>query len=777
VRNVSKIFLVLFSIVALLPSLEGSSLEVTYIANEGFLISSGTKSVLIDALFNDPQIDFCDLPPASVLHEMEQAQGVFREVDLVLVTHDHLDHFSAGSVANHLRNNAHCVLICPSQAAGRLRQECPDYDEIAARVNEVSIEPHSARKFHVDGIDVEAHRMHHCRYMESDPLTGEKRNRHAAVENLVYVVHMDGGSFLHMGDAVLELNKDYVQSLGLERRPVTAAFVEYFDSSPASGRIIDSHIDPEHLLFMHMPSEKERAKKIGAALAQAYPDAIVFQKSMEKVTLRSDPLKIGDVLHRVRQAIGHEKIAPGGKHVTIRSRGRRPAGSESVVETTFAADGRFLQQISGPQPRICGFDGTTPWIDSMGTTRTLTLSERESNLVGMWLRTGYWLHPEAPLELSLERCDDRDGALRIGMRLEEGIVSWVIEIDRSTWLPRSASKTVVGRETVIVFDEYVDHNGWKVPRHTTVRSYGRTAWEAFTESVAAARSFADSGYTPRLGPPRDTRFDYSLPATLVVKRAARGSRLLVHPLINGKDVGWLLFDTGAAGWTLSTAAADAAGLEIIGASPTTGVAGVTIESTIRLAPTIRLGPATFDDQIVRVTDSAGLGEDCVGLVGFGLFARCVVEYDDEAGLVAIHDPARYEPQGLFWEKLVPGQIVPTMEARFEGHRELFRIDTGANSALVFNTPCVKRLGLLDGRETHSIEAGGIDGTFIIERGEIDWIEFGGRRFDAVEAEFSTRKAGVLADPFTAGIICNELLKSFRIVLDYPKDRIGFAARE
>lgn len=242
-------------------------------------------------------------------------------------------------------------------------------------------------------------------------------------------------------------------------------------------------------------------------------------------------------------------------------------------------------------------------------------------------------------------------------------------------------------------------------------------------------------------------------------------------------MGWFLFDTGAAGWTISTAAAKAAGLEIISQSPTTGAAGVKIESETCRARTVQLGPATFDNQIIRAIASAGLGGDCVGLVGFGLFARCVVEYDDEAGSIAIHDPARYEPPDLFWQELVSGQIVPTIEARFEDHTELFRVDTGANSSLVFNTPCVERLGLLDNRETQSIQAGGIDGEFTIERGEIDWIEFGGRRFNAVPAEFSTLKAGVLADPFTAGIICNNLLKSFKIVLDYPNNRIGFVIKD
>jgi len=486
---------------------------------------------------------------------------------------------------------------------------------------------------------------------------------------------------------------------------------------------------------------------------------------------------LDDVLSRVRAAIGYEKIAATGKHVTIRSRTRDSGGHESVVETTFASDGRFLLKTSGTVDRICGFDGNTPWLDSWGTVRKLALAGRETNLVGTWIRTNYWLHPEAPLDLTLEKSADPAEPLQVGMKLEKGLVPWKIRIDRSTWLPVSVSRNLVGRETVIRLEEYADHDGWKVPHRITVHAYGKIVRESATESVSEARSFTDSGYEPRLGPPKDTRFDSSIPAALEVKRSHSGDRLLVHPLINGKDVGWFLFDTGAAGWTIATAAAEAAGLDVIGESPTTGTAGVKIAMKTCRANTIQLGPATFDNQIMRAIASAGLGGDCIGLVGYSLFARCVVEYDDLAATLSIHDPKEYASSGIFWQELVPGQIVPTISARFEGHEELFRIDTGANSALVFNTPCVRRLGLLEGRETWAIEAGGIDGEFSIQRGEIEWIEFGGRRFSSVTAEFSTREAGVLADPFTAGIICNDLLREFKLVLDYPRGRIGFGRRD
>ena len=43
------------------PAVAGPAVEVTYLANEGFLIEAGAKKILIDALFDGETIDWCHL--------------------------------------------------------------------------------------------------------------------------------------------------------------------------------------------------------------------------------------------------------------------------------------------------------------------------------------------------------------------------------------------------------------------------------------------------------------------------------------------------------------------------------------------------------------------------------------------------------------------------------------------------------------------------------------------------------------------------------------------
>jgi L-ascorbate metabolism protein UlaG (beta-lactamase superfamily) len=290
IRSASKpvVIILLISMLSACQSTlkDRSTLEVTYIANEGFLIRSGSKTVLIDALFNDSSIDFCDTPPSGVLGKMERAQDPFHALDLVLVTHVHADHFAAAPVAEHLLNNPQCILVCPDQVAEKLKQECSCFEEISPRVRAVSLQLNASSEFHLNGIRVQAYRMKHCRYMEEDALTGERHDRHADIENLVYLVDMGGRSFLHMGDAVLEQNSEYIQSLDLVDQHITLAFLEFFDGTPASKKIMDENIKPSQIVFMHLPFDENMVNKITDTLKQEFASAIVFDNSMEKVTIQ-----------------------------------------------------------------------------------------------------------------------------------------------------------------------------------------------------------------------------------------------------------------------------------------------------------------------------------------------------------------------------------------------------------------------------------------------------------------------------------------------------------
>jgi L-ascorbate metabolism protein UlaG (beta-lactamase superfamily) len=84
--------------------------EIMYVANEGVLLSTGGKRVLIDGLHRE----YKTYPtlPEPYLGQIEKAQAPFDKIDLILVSHAHRDHFDPESVGVHLKNNPNARLSC-----------------------------------------------------------------------------------------------------------------------------------------------------------------------------------------------------------------------------------------------------------------------------------------------------------------------------------------------------------------------------------------------------------------------------------------------------------------------------------------------------------------------------------------------------------------------------------------------------------------------------------------------------------------------------------------
>src|SRR5438128_12292150 len=87
----------------------GSELEITYLGNEGVMISTGKQRVLIDAL-HGPYSEYVS-PPAHERQAMQEGGFPYNGPELVLVTHTHGDHFNVRQLGLHLQHNRFAVLV------------------------------------------------------------------------------------------------------------------------------------------------------------------------------------------------------------------------------------------------------------------------------------------------------------------------------------------------------------------------------------------------------------------------------------------------------------------------------------------------------------------------------------------------------------------------------------------------------------------------------------------------------------------------------------------
>lgn len=247
-------------------------LDVTYVANEGFLIQAAGKKVLIDALFDNGFGTFL-APSQELLDQMTGARGPFAEVDLLLVTHSHADHFNPKLVVKFLRSNARCQLIAHTQVVDQLRNE-EGFDKIRNQIHEVGLEPGSREHMAVNGIDLDVLCLSHM------PRYRDGRNMNEQMRNLAFIVNLGGTRFLHLGDATVENSLAHLNACPFDEMPVDILFLNYLDQSQAAQQFIARKIKPSRIIAMHVPPAAlaEESKKVRVA----YPHAIFFKQSMER---------------------------------------------------------------------------------------------------------------------------------------------------------------------------------------------------------------------------------------------------------------------------------------------------------------------------------------------------------------------------------------------------------------------------------------------------------------------------------------------------------------
>ncbi len=255
--------------------------EVTYIANEGFLIEVGSKKILIDAMFDDRTITYSHVPDESTLARMASSEAPFDNLDLVLFTHRHRDHFGIAPVYEYLAGGSSSVIIGPPQAIDGLRRVEPELDSYGNRIREIPLDLFESVDFEVAGILIRAFRLRHCEYLETDSATGRQFDRHEGVENIVYLIEVDGLKLLHVGDAVLSQNLDFFEAGHFPKQHVDIAFIEYFDWSDETRAALDRWMTPDHLIFMHLPPQPEKIESLAGHLAGLFPNAVVFDKPLQ----------------------------------------------------------------------------------------------------------------------------------------------------------------------------------------------------------------------------------------------------------------------------------------------------------------------------------------------------------------------------------------------------------------------------------------------------------------------------------------------------------------
>ncbi len=242
--------------------------ELTYIANEGFLITGGGKKILVDALLRQGIPEYYLRPDVQTLKKLEGAHPPYDAVDLVLATHFHRDHFDAGSVAAHLRANPKATFVSVHQAADLVAQQFPPGAREAARVLSTTPAYNQKTRLTVAGIPIEAVRL-----------------RHGQFENTGFLITLAGKTILHVGDADAEVVN--FAAFGLGKQKIDVALIPYwYFLSDEGKRVVRERISAAKLIAIHIDIEKPDGE-LRRSLAQIrgeFPAVILATRAGERWT-------------------------------------------------------------------------------------------------------------------------------------------------------------------------------------------------------------------------------------------------------------------------------------------------------------------------------------------------------------------------------------------------------------------------------------------------------------------------------------------------------------
>lgn len=248
-----------------------------------------------------------------------------------------------------------------------------------------------------------------------------------------------------------------------------------------------------------------------------------------------------------------------------------------------------------------------------------------------------------------------------------------------------------------------------------------------------------------------------------------------------------LLETGAGMTVIDEGAAGEMQLNVTGTLPVAGAGGNAMSMKLATASCLNLGGIALPSLPIGVTSFSGLcsrvGRPFDGLLGYDVLSRYVVELDYANRVVNFHDPERFRYTGsgetlpftLECNALihVVGTIVQAGLAPMPGR---FVIDTGAGgrAGLILSSPFVEEHGL-PGQGQQVLASGyagrGLAGASKADIGRVEELQIGHFSVKDPVTVFSRDKEGFLSWPGRAGIIGNEILRRFRVTIDYPKAQI------
>jgi L-ascorbate metabolism protein UlaG (beta-lactamase superfamily) len=239
-----------------LPTVETffDGVRVTFVGNEGVLITAGNYKILIDGIFHSGL-------PLWIQELLVNAQPPFDHLDLILVTHKHADHFDSSMVRQHLQIDQDAFFASNPQVTGQIL----DFKD---RVISLDVSEGNTVEVELNGLVIKAINLTHGRIS-------------SRVINLGYLVSFSGIKLFHAGDFDFSrVDQSYLKPYKLSEEGIDIAFLPNDMLISWLGvPIVSEGIHSRFIIPIHY--EYSDLSFLTGWVRDYYPEAIFFQYGLQ----------------------------------------------------------------------------------------------------------------------------------------------------------------------------------------------------------------------------------------------------------------------------------------------------------------------------------------------------------------------------------------------------------------------------------------------------------------------------------------------------------------
>jgi hypothetical protein len=173
--------------------------------------------------------------------------------------------------------------------------------------------------------------------------------------------------------------------------------------------------------------------------------------------------------------------------------------------------------------------------------------------------------------------------------------------------------------------------------------------------------------------------------------------------------------------------------------------------------------------------SSVYGEKVDGIIGYSFFSRYIVKLDFDSNMIEIYSPGKisYPREGTMLHPVFTAIPIQWLSIKDKNKASFnFYYDTGAGLCFLMSEQYAKDSAILSKRRKPVVtQAEGMGGRLQMRLTTIKEVKIGPYRFRRVPTYLYNDEYNVTSYPFVGGLIGNDLLRRFNVVLNYANREI------